>query len=100
MLRRCSHKSLEHAALKIRAHGQKVHSQWKVIMRLLDTLGKYLEHLEDNSDAKDKDVNPYTPLERCHRPECFCSVHKRSHRLRVCEGCWRVAYCNTYCQSE
>ncbi|GJE89907.1 hypothetical protein PsYK624_060190 [Phanerochaete sordida] len=43
---------------------------------------------------------PFEPLARCAWHKCLCSVHEPKHRMRVCKGCWVVAYCGTKCQTD
>ncbi|GJE93349.1 hypothetical protein PsYK624_095080 [Phanerochaete sordida] len=42
----------------------------------------------------------FSPLERCAWAPCLCSRHKPAHRMRVCKGCERVAYCGELCQQR
>ncbi|EKM50054.1 uncharacterized protein PHACADRAFT_153362 [Phanerochaete carnosa HHB-10118-sp] len=102
LFRGSSRRYQQAAVQAIRTHGQKIHSQWNTILQSLDSLGEYLNRVEDGFDPKspDTDGSPFTALKRCHWSECLCSVYKPSHRLRICEGCWRVAYCNKICQSK
>ncbi|EKM50108.1 uncharacterized protein PHACADRAFT_105693 [Phanerochaete carnosa HHB-10118-sp] len=39
-------------------------------------------------------------LQWCGWSECLCNVHKPAHRMRVCKGCWVVAYCGAECQKK
>ncbi|GJE93354.1 zinc finger MYND domain-containing protein [Phanerochaete sordida] len=39
-------------------------------------------------------------LERCAWAGCLCSRHRPAHRMRVCKGCERVAYCGKRCQQK
>lgn len=47
-------------------------------------------------------MNRWTPplLKRCGWQECLCSVYKPAHRMRVCNGCCKVAYCGDRCQKQ
>lgn len=97
MLRRISRTSQRAAAQAIGT--QPIHhSEWQIVLKYLDTLGKYLK--EDDVGAEDLNVSPWSPLKRCRRPDCLCSVHKPKHALRICHGCWSVAYCNEVCQAK
>lgn len=75
---------------------------WKPIVKAWDLFGKILKVDEYGSVAGvNADASPaFMLLERCGWQECLCSVHRPIHRLRVCKGCWRVAYCNAKCQSR
>ncbi|GJE93259.1 zinc finger MYND domain-containing protein [Phanerochaete sordida] len=44
--------------------------------------------------------SPFEPLQRCGWSECLCSVHAPAHSMRVCKGCWLVAYCGANCQKN
>ncbi|GJE90269.1 zinc finger MYND domain-containing protein [Phanerochaete sordida] len=39
-------------------------------------------------------------LERCQWRECACHVLRPAHPLKVCKGCWVVAYCSDKCQTS
>ncbi|GJE93277.1 zinc finger MYND domain-containing protein [Phanerochaete sordida] len=44
--------------------------------------------------------SPFELLRRCGWSECACSVHAPAHSMRVCKGCWLVAYCGPNCQEN
>ena len=39
-------------------------------------------------------------LEVCAWDECECCYHRPVHPMRVCTGCYVVAYCNAHCQAK
>ena len=43
---------------------------------------------------------PFELLQRCGWSGCLCSVHKPAHKMRICKGCWLVAYCGAGCQKK
>ncbi|KIP03440.1 hypothetical protein PHLGIDRAFT_239037 [Phlebiopsis gigantea 11061_1 CR5-6] len=43
---------------------------------------------------------PFAPLERCRWAGCLCHVHKPAHPMKMCKGCWNVAYCGEKCRES
>ena len=101
MLRRCS---ISHVNGAVKALGQRVgpgaHPELKQVKLTFTALANTLNTGYGSILGAESPRRPFAPLERCNRKTCLCSVHKASHRLRVCKGCWVVAYCNSHCQSE
>lgn len=60
-----------------------------VLWKMVENLIPYPENVKES---------PFPLLQRCGWRECLCSVHKPAHRLRVCKGCWLIAYCGSRCQ--
>ena len=77
---------------------------WGRIIRSWNELGIALEVEKYPWEAKSIDdfgsQAAFGPSERCGWKNCLCSVYKPIHRLRVCKGCYRVAYCNPDCQTK
>lgn len=69
-------------------------ASWIVLGRVLD---QRESDFQDSGETMERD---FGPLERCARQECACSVFQPTHSLRLCTGCWSVAYCNGRCQEE
>lgn len=74
---------------------------WHPILSAWQPLGKSLEvryQYPYIPRSQKSTISLSTPMERCAWKNCLCNVHKPIHRLRVCRGCWQVAYCNAKCQ--
>ncbi|GJE93279.1 hypothetical protein PsYK624_094380 [Phanerochaete sordida] len=69
-------------------------AEWTAFSRMWRRAGTFFPPVPDAAES------PFEPLERCGWGECLCSVHKPAHRMRICRGCWLVAYCGTKCQTS
>lgn len=69
---------------------------WRHFLILWRALGDVLRYHPEDDDASPV----FGALERCGWEGCLCSVHKPAHSLRVCKGCWVVAYCGAQCQKR
>lgn len=81
---------------------QKCHTQirWRPICRAWKLLGGALQQGEDALRSPDTQQGVLEPAKRCAWDECLCSAYKPTHELRLCKGCWAVAYCNSRCQTR
>ena len=75
------------------------HPEWREGVTTWKRLGNHMPDMEDALEDDDG-ISSFPPLERCHWTLCECSVHKPAHRLKVCKGCWVVAYCGSRCQAR
>ncbi|GJE93275.1 zinc finger MYND domain-containing protein [Phanerochaete sordida] len=97
LFRNTSRRFRDFAVQRIRQESKGEHEMWKSTLDIMDSLGEFLRN--DELGPELPAINPFPLLKRCHRPECLCSVYKPSHRMRICAGCCKVAYCNKICQS-
>lgn len=70
--------------------------------RLIDLwikLGQILEGWYPNETSTAVEPS-FPPLSRCGWKGCLCNIYKPSHELHVCKRCWRVTYCNAWCQTK
>ncbi|GJE93254.1 zinc finger MYND domain-containing protein [Phanerochaete sordida] len=83
-------------------HARALHKsqKWRPMVQSWTALGKALEVEKHLVPAPADAELPFAPLERCGWRECLCSVHRPTHGLKVCLGCWQVAYCNAECQEK
>ncbi|GJE90260.1 zinc finger MYND domain-containing protein [Phanerochaete sordida] len=72
-------------------------AQWREPLVVWRRLGWFMP-----ADAREDDVDeePRGVLERCAWTECECHVHRPLHPVKVCKGCWLVAYCGARCQTS
>lgn len=63
-------------------------------------LGKELALGIEQAHQDEKGENVNRLFKRCHWDQCACSVFKANHRLKACDGCSAVAYCNQRCQEQ
>ncbi|GJE89911.1 zinc finger MYND domain-containing protein [Phanerochaete sordida] len=70
--------------------------EWKEFARVWRGVGRAIPDVPEGEASE----SPFEPLARCAWGGCLCSVHKPKHRMRVCKGCWVVAYCGTKCQTS
>lgn len=71
--------------------------QWQSALVAWRRLGRFMP-----TDARDEAPveSPLGVLERCGWAECECHVHKPTHPIKICKGCWVVAYCGPRCQTR
>lgn len=111
ILRRCSAKLWLSTYQDVRATARTIsptyrsNAYWEVLFKEWARLRDLLEVQKyTNYAAALTEMAQSTPmfgsLTRCHWRECLCNVHKPAHHLKVCKGCWRVAYCNPKCQAK
>lgn len=85
-------------------HAQSLHKipKWRLMVSGWIALGRALEveKYHTSSPGEQETESTFTPLERCGWKYCLCSVHKPTHCLKVCRGCWQVTYCNLQCQKS
>ena len=101
IVRRFSRKAWRSAQYKMRDIA-KHRPMWQSVFESWKQLGEVLEVEKHRSadESEDHTKAIFSPWERCAWKQCLCSVHKPIHRMRVCKGCYRVAYCNANCQHE
>ncbi|GJE93216.1 zinc finger MYND domain-containing protein [Phanerochaete sordida] len=88
-----SQKNLE----RMRARGWDSDGHWSRTVLGWKVLGMVLNRLV----VSHKSSEPvFAPLARCTWKECLCNVHAPNHKMRICKGCQRVAYCNVGCQEK
>ncbi|GJE93322.1 zinc finger MYND domain-containing protein [Phanerochaete sordida] len=69
------------------------HPAWRAFAQLWTSVKALLPAaLEDEQSAQ------FGMLERCAWSECLCSRYKPAHKMRLCQGCERAAYCGERCQ--
>lgn len=69
---------------------------WKRFSLLWQRVGTLIPPVPDLEASE----AAFEVLQRCGWGECLCSVHKPAHRMRICKGCWVVAYCGAECQKK
>ncbi|EKM50120.1 uncharacterized protein PHACADRAFT_264672 [Phanerochaete carnosa HHB-10118-sp] len=69
---------------------------WKRFSLLWQRVGDLIPPVPD----MEADEAAFEVLQRCGWGECLCSVHKPAHRMKICKGCWVVAYCGPRCQKN
>ncbi|GJE93258.1 zinc finger MYND domain-containing protein [Phanerochaete sordida] len=69
---------------------------WKVFELVWERIGAAIPPVPSEAAP----ASPFELLQRCGWSECLCSVHKPAHRMRICTGCWLVAYCGPRCQEK
>ena len=48
-----------------------------------------------------RETDQHLPMhKRCGYKSCLCNTFRPAHPLRVCQGCWSVAYCGPQCQKR
>ncbi|GJE90267.1 zinc finger MYND domain-containing protein [Phanerochaete sordida] len=71
--------------------------EWRGALAAWRQLGRFMP-----PDAREEvdEEGGLAVLERCACAECECHVHKPLHPVKVCKGCWLVAYCGPKCQTS
>lgn len=69
--------------------------QWRAVVASWRRLGRLMP-ADARDDLAGDDALP--PLARCTWAKCECHVHRPTHPMKLCKGCWVVAYCSTRCQ--
>lgn len=69
---------------------------WRPFSLLWQRVGTLIPPVPD----LEADEAAFDVLQRCGWSECLCNVHKPAHRMRVCKGCWVIAYCGAECQKK
>ncbi|KIP07092.1 hypothetical protein PHLGIDRAFT_19272 [Phlebiopsis gigantea 11061_1 CR5-6] len=95
----------EHSSITWRAFSSKINQALRAIDQSTENraifqhwaeIGKLLDSVEPEGQV----AYCFPPVKRCGWELCPCSVHHPAHCLRVCKGCWAVAYCNASCQQS
>ena len=82
-----------------RSFATKAPGMYKNIRDRWAELGRALEKYDTKLELDDRDIkSAFLGRSRCAWSKCLCSIYKPVHALRVCKGCWRVAYCGPKCQ--
>ncbi|GJE90256.1 zinc finger MYND domain-containing protein [Phanerochaete sordida] len=74
---------------------------WREALVVWRKLGRFMpaDARVDDNDNEGKESR-LGVLERCAWKECECHVHRPLHRVKLCKGCWLVAYCGARCQKS
>ena len=70
---------------------------WRQFLAAWRRIGDLIPSVPESNETPSR---AFEPLRRCGWSECLCNVHKPAHKLRVCKGCWVVAYCSKKCQTR
>lgn len=68
--------------------------EWREAYAVWGRLGRLMSDVSGNIEER---KSPFTLLKRCSWTGCECRVHAPAHTLKVCKGCWLVAYCGATC---
>ena len=49
---------------------------------------------------EDEPDYPFNSPTRCGWEKCLCYAHKPAHPMKLCKGCWDVAYCGDKCRER
>ncbi|GJE93356.1 zinc finger MYND domain-containing protein [Phanerochaete sordida] len=71
---------------------------WRRFVVAWGALRPLLALPDDRREGGEVPAVAYGALARCAWGACLCSRHAPAHRMRVCSGCGRVAYCGGVCQ--
>ncbi|GJE90261.1 zinc finger MYND domain-containing protein [Phanerochaete sordida] len=72
-------------------------AEWRGALIAWRQLGRFMP-----PDAREdvEEESGLAVLERCAWAGCGCHIHKPLHPVKVCKGCWLVAYCGPRCQTS
>ena len=88
------------AVLTRGTHAVRSEPAWSSVIRAWSTLGRGLRQYSTMELDADDIANAFPEQSRCGWVECLCSTYKPVHPLRMCKGCWTVAYCGGTCQKK
>lgn len=97
---RYSHKAWQDMLDKLLHHCISTHITLKYVVVAWWKLGHELERGLEQIPAHNSESPDFGPLERCADAECLCSTHHPVHSMKMCKGCFKVAYCNEQCQKR
>ncbi|GJE90255.1 zinc finger MYND domain-containing protein [Phanerochaete sordida] len=72
--------------------------QWREPLAIWRRLGRLMPLDARDDSAHEGKERAWGVLERCGWRECDCHVLRPAHPLKLCKGCWVVAYCGDRCQ--